>query len=102
MDSSWRYASLKSAIIKLFCYRVVLRTGEGYCKLPPHIASKKACINPNCESGCFWWSIKIALILNREGKIDYKKKARRNSQRTPRSFENAHKISNNLEHKEKV
>ena len=53
MDSSWRYASLKSAIIKLFCYRVVLRTGEGYCKLPPHIASKKACINPNCESGCF-------------------------------------------------
>lgn len=74
MDSSWRYASLKSATIKLFCYEVPFQTGKGYCKLPPRIANKKACINPNCESGCFWWAVKIGLILNREAKIDYTRK----------------------------
>ena len=74
MDSAWRYEALKSATIKLYCYEVVVRVGGYYERLPERIASKKACINPNTPSGCFWWSVKIALLLNREAKIDYSKK----------------------------
>ena len=74
MDSAWRYEALKSATIKLYCYEVVVPNGGYYERLPERIASKKACINPNTPSGCFWWSVKIALLLNREAKIDYSKK----------------------------
>lgn len=75
MDSSWRYDSLKAATIKLFCYESVVSSGHGYMPIPKHIASKKACINPKCDQSCFWWSVKLALILNREARIDYSKSA---------------------------
>ena len=74
MDSAWRYDSLKSATIKLYCYNISAIPGGYYCRIPPNIASKKACINPNTPSGCFWYSVKIALLLNQEVKIDYSKK----------------------------
>lgn len=74
MDSAWRYDTLKSATIKLYCYQVTIKKGGYYCALPPKIANKKACINPNTPEGCFWWCVKIGLLLNREEKIDYSRK----------------------------
>ena len=74
MDSAWRYDSLKSATIKLYCYQVAAVPGGAYCQIPPKIANKKACINPHTSEGCFWYSVKIALLLNHEAKIDYSKK----------------------------
>ena len=74
MDSAWRYDSLKSATIKLYCYQVTMKKGGYYCPLPPKIANKKACINPNTPEGCFWWCVKVGLLLNKEAKIDYSRK----------------------------
>lgn len=36
-------------------------------------ASKKAYTNLETDSDCFWWSVKIALICNRDKEVDYKK-----------------------------
>ena len=71
MDSVWRYELLRTANIKLYCYECVVAMGK--ITIPPCIANKKACINPESTSGCFWWSVKLGLICNRTKKTDYSK-----------------------------
>ena len=66
LDSSWRYTVLRGATIRIYTYRSVVQTGRGFFKLPTYIANKKACINPKSDSGCFWWSVKLGLLLNRK------------------------------------
>lgn len=72
MDSAWRFNVLREAIIRLFRFESIIPGGK-YVPIPKIIASKKACINPKVDSGCFWWCVRLALILNNQEKIDYTK-----------------------------
>ena len=72
LDSSWRYAALRGATVRLFCFKSVVQIGQGFFELPPYIANKKACINPKSDHSCFWWAVKIGMILNRKDiPLDY-------------------------------